>query len=97
MSIFSTKVKTIVCPRDQWTKIIGSWCVALDKDWNVSFASDDGPVAGEVVEVKYVWIVPRDAVVHSLKPRMSFHRNMINGLYSVSVKPAVDVTATISA
>jgi len=72
-----------------------SFGVALDKDWKVSFASDNGVLSGEVTIFRTVWVFPRPQESLRLQPTMLFQRNMINGIFSVKVKPDIDVIANI--
>jgi len=89
-------VKTVRCPKGRWTRILFSFGVALDKDWKVTFSSDNGAVTGDVTVFRTVWIIPRPAQALPLQPTMVFQRDLVNGVFSVKVNPEADVTANIS-
>jgi hypothetical protein len=91
-----TSIKSIACPAGAWTRILFSIGAGSAKDWKVSFNSANGPVAGEVLEMKAAWIFPRKPKASPLQPAMTFQRDWINGLYWVKVKPTADLSAAIS-
>jgi hypothetical protein len=86
--------KKVSCPGGRWTTLISNFGTGMPKTFTVSFTSEsDSYIGGEFVEKKYFWIFPKTPVKGQLVPLMEFHRDWINGIYSVKVKPENDVTA----
>lgn len=96
MGLLKDRERVIHCPAGQWTKILSSFAVGLDKDWTVTFAADGGgKLEGETLEQKSKWIFPGKPHEKPLAERMVFQRDWINAIYWVKVKPTAPVTATI--
>ncbi len=87
--------KKVLCPAGKWTTLISNFGTGMPKTFAVSFTSDHGYIGGEFVEHKYLWIFPKTPVKGQLQPLMEFHREWINGIYSVKVKPETDTVAEI--
>lgn len=92
MGLFGTK--TVECPAGEWTTIISNFGTGTPRTFEVAFAtsSADG-LTGEFEERKYFWIFPQEPVRGPLVPHMKFHRQWINGIYKVRVRPGSTTTA----
>jgi len=85
-------MKTITCPKNQTTKIICNFGRAYPQDFEIIITSENGEkLSGIYIEKKYFWIFPETPKIGNLEPQMFFHRNWINGIYSVHIKPDIDV------
>jgi len=83
------------CPGGRWTTLISNFGTGMPKTFTIAFVSPGGqPVSGEFEEKKYTWIFPRRPVRGPLVPMMEFHREWINGIYRVRVRPDTDLLAT---
>ena len=90
--------REIRCPAGEWTTILSTFAKGMAKDWVVTFTSDDGgTVEGEALEQKSLWIFPRTPGQQPLANRMTFHRDWMNALYWVKVKPSKTVIASLPA
>ena len=88
-------MKTVSCPKNSWTTIIGNFGTGYPKTFYLTIAADAGqPVTGQFREQRYFWIIPETPTEGHLQPQMQFHRYWINGIYSVKIKPDVDCTVT---
>ena len=85
------------CPAGKWTTLISNFGTGMPKTFTVALISPEGePVSGQFEEKKYTWIFPRKPVRGRLVPMMEFHREWINGIYSVRIKPDSDLIATFN-
>lgn len=88
--------RKIRCPAGKWTKIISNFGSGYPRDFHVTFTTDDGgPVAGRFIEKRCFWIFPQSPAEGPLTSPAVFHRNWINAIYSVSVRPRTDCWASV--
>ena len=88
------KAKKVQCPADKWTTLISNFGTGMPKTFTIVFTSETGgDISGQFMEKKYTWIFPNEPVRGPLVPLMEFHREWINGIYAVKVKPDHDLTA----
>ena len=86
--------KRVPCPAGRWTTLISNFGSGMPKTFTIAFHTESsGEVSGEFREKKYTWIFPKKPVRGHLVPLMKFNREWINGIYSVQVKPDVDMIA----
>lgn len=92
MALF--RKRKVSCPAGKWTTLISNFGTGMAKTFSIAFYTESrGEISGEFIERKYTWIFPQKPVRGSLAPLMEFHRNWINGIYSVKVKPDIDLMA----
>jgi hypothetical protein len=85
-------MKTIICKKDKLTTIISNFGRGFAQTFNLSLTSESGEeVAGTYIEKRYFWIFPEAPIEGKLELQMQFHRKWINGIYSVAIKPDVDI------
>jgi len=88
-------MKQLYCPKGKYTKIISNFGRGFPQTFDVSIASKNGEeISGEFIEKKYFWIFPENPINGELKAEMQFHRRWIDGIYSVAIKPNIDVVVT---
>lgn len=89
-------MKTKLCKKDKFTKIISNFGSGYPKTFKISIKSANGEkISGTYIEKRYLWIFPQKPIEGELNPNMQFHRKWINGIYSVALKPNCDVEVTI--
>lgn len=89
-------MKTIKCPAKQSTKIISNFGRGYAQTFRVKISTINGEeVTGKYIENHYFWIFPQLPKEGNLKSTMKFHRRWIDGVYSVSIIPNVDVVVEI--
>jgi hypothetical protein len=92
MALFGKR--KVSCPACKWTTLISNFGTGMPKTFTIAFHSESGAdISGEFLEKKYTWIFPNTPVRGSLVPLMEFNREWINGIYTVKVKPDIDLTA----
>jgi len=92
MALFGKR--KVSCPAGRWTTLISNFGTGMPKTFTIAFhAESREDISGEYLEKKYMWIFPQRPVRGTLVPLMEFHRNWINGIYSVKVKPDIDLMA----
>ncbi len=92
MALFGKR--EVACPAGKWTTMISNFGTGMPKTFTIAFHTEsNGEISGEFLEKKYTWIFPRRPARGALVPLMEFHREWINGIYSVKVKPDMDLTA----
>ncbi len=90
-------MKTIHCKKNKSTKIISNIGRGYPQDFHVSITSASGEkISGTYCEKRYFWIFPKTPITGKLNDKMQFHRQWINGIYSVSIIPDSDVTVQIN-
>ena len=88
-------MKTILCKKNQFTKVISNFGRGYPQTFNLEIKSKNGEeITGIFVEKRYLWIFPKKPIEGKLKQQMQFNRHWINGIYSVSIKPNVEVVVT---
>lgn len=88
-------MKTIKCPAGKFTKIISNFGRGYPQDFEITITSEKGEtISGVYFENRYFWIFPQTPIEGKLEPKMLFHRQWINGIYSVEIKPDIDVVVT---
>jgi hypothetical protein len=94
MGFFGSKI--IECPKDQWTTLISNFAAGMPKSWEITFKSQDGTkVSGKYIEKKSLWIFPGSPIEGELQEKMTFQRDWLNTIYSIKIKPEMDVMAEI--
>jgi hypothetical protein len=53
-------------------------------------------VGGRFIERKYLWVVPTSPVEGELESEMTFHRDWINAIYKLMIRPETDVDVRIT-
>ncbi|MEN8208841.1 MAG: hypothetical protein ABFR50_06285 [Candidatus Fermentibacteria bacterium] len=93
MILFGRKRK-VSCPAGKWTTLISNFGTGMPKTFTIAFHTDSHrEISGEFMEKKSIWIFPGKPVRGSIVPLMEFKRDWINGIYSVKVKPDIDLIA----
>jgi len=92
MALFGKR--KVTCPACRWTTLISNFGTGMPKTFTIAFISKyDGDISGEFIEKKYFWIFPGKPIRGKIVPLMEFHRDWINGIYTVKVKPDSDLIA----
>ncbi|OQY04184.1 MAG: hypothetical protein B6I20_03530 [Bacteroidetes bacterium 4572_117] len=85
-------MKTIVCKKGQFTSIINNFGKGYPQTFNIEISAEQNEeISGTYIEKRYFWIFPQTPIKGKLKAQMQFHRKWINGIYSVDIKPDMDV------
>ncbi len=86
--------RKVSCPASRWTTLISNFGTGMPKTFTVAFHTESSrDISGEFLEKKYTWIFPQKPVRGTLVPLMEFNREWINGIYSVKVRPDIDLIA----
>ncbi|NOQ23201.1 MAG: hypothetical protein GQ565_11210 [Candidatus Aegiribacteria sp.] len=92
MALF--RKREVSCPAGRWTTLISNFGSGMPKTFTIAFHTEShGEISGEFLEKKYFWIFPQKPVRGPLVPLMEFKRDWINGIYTVKVKPDIDLIA----
>ena len=82
----------IICKKGLFTTIISNFGRGYAQSFNINITSETGnEITGTYIEKRYFLIFPETPIEGKLKSQMQFHRKQINGIYSVAIKPDVDI------
>ena len=85
-------MKTIHCPKGKSTKIISNFGRGFSQIFNLTITTDsETNISGTYIEQKYFWIFPQKPITGKLEAQMQFHRRWIDGIYSITIIPDIDV------
>ena len=89
-------MKQVFCKKNQFTKIIFNIGRGYPQTFHVKITSQDKKqVSGTYSERRYFWVFPQTPIEGNLEENMEFQRYWKNGIYSVAIKPTIDVIAHV--
>jgi hypothetical protein len=82
-----------VCRSGEWSLVVFDFGRGYAQDRNVLIRPicEGNDVTGGYMEYHYNWIFPKKAQIGSLSEEMNYKRRWIDGIYSVWIKPGLDV------
>lgn len=87
--------KSIHCPAGQWSTLVKNFGSGYPRTFLVRLAGD-GPIRGQWIEKRHLWIFPQKETVGPLASELKFERYWINAIYSIRIRPEHDVIATVT-